>query len=162
MAISEPLYTHREYSNDVGSKADFCQRAGLAILPLLSMHQGLSFHISVGMGGLRAWTTLNKLSASGTTAEISHQALQSAIAVAALAGTLFKHPVGMLISTCHDLLIEIFHLIDHLNKGDDHKKILESFASLINNALYLALFFHGTLELTIASLALQMISTSIS
>ncbi len=156
-SISEPLYTHREYSNDVGSKADLCQRAGLAILPLLSMHQGLSFPISVGMGGLRAWTTLNELSASGTAAEISYQTLQSAIAVAALAGTLFKHPVGMLISTGHDLLIEIFHLLDHLNKGE-HKKVLESCGSLINNALYLALFFHGTLELSIASLALQIMS----
>ncbi|MGD0664697.1 MAG: hypothetical protein ABSA17_03075, partial [Rhabdochlamydiaceae bacterium] len=135
--INEPLYTHRGYSNDVGSKAHFCQRAGLAILPLLSNYQGLSFPISVGMGGLRAWTTLNEFSASGTTAEISYQALQSAIAVAALAGTLFKHPVGMLISTGHDLLIEIYHLIGHLNKGDS-LKILKSCASLINNALYLA------------------------
>ena len=160
LSISEPLCTNREFSNNVGSKPHFCQRAGLAILPILSMHQGLSFPISLGMGGLRTWTTLNELLAacqSGTSADISYQALQSAIAVAALAGTLFKHPVGMLISTGHDLLIEIQHLIGHLNKGD-RQKILESCASLINNALYLALFFHGTLELSIASLALQMMS----
>ena len=82
--------------------------------------------------------------------------LQTSIAVIALAGTIFAHPLGMLISTGHDLIIEIVHLIEHLKNGE-YQKAMEDCLGIINNALYLALFLHGGLEIGIASLAMQIL-----
>ena len=166
---SEPIYYHREYKNDIpdvkseesqeNSWVDQCKRVALVALPFFSLYKPLSFPLSLAMGGLRTFTCVSQLLASiksGNSEEIPYAMLQTAIAVIALAGTIFAHPLGMLISTAHDLIIETVHLIENLRKGE-YQKAMENCFCIINNALYLALFLHGGLELTIASLAIQIL-----
>jgi hypothetical protein len=162
--ISEPIYYHREYENDVADKANEpswmqqSQRVATMALPFISLYKPLSLPISLGMSALRVFSNANQLLASiqqGNSRDIPCQLLQTTIAVVALAGTIFAHPEGMLITTGHDIIIETISLVGYLQRGE-HKKALESCANIINNTLYLALFTHGGLELTIASLATQI------
>jgi hypothetical protein len=162
--ISEPVYYHREYKNDLGEKnqgpswRQQCQRVATVALPFFSLSKPLSLPISLGMGGLRTFSCASQLLSSiqqGNGKDIPYQLLQTTIAVVALGGTIFAHPAGMLITTGHDLIIETVGLLGHLKNGE-HQKCLESCANIINNALYLALFSHGGLELTIASFAMQV------
>lgn len=166
--ITEPPYYHREYKNDVpkecgnsldNSWVNTAQRVAFTALPFISLYKPLSFPLSLAMGGLRTFTCVSQLLQSiknGNTQEIPYAMLQTTIAVISLAGTIFAHPLGMLISTGHDLLIETVHLIENLRKGE-YQKAMENCFGIINNALYLALFLHGGLEIAIASLALQIL-----
>ncbi len=164
-AISEPIYYHREYDNDVGEKFEEnswgyqCQRIVVVALPFFSLYRPLSFPISLGMGALRIFSNAHQLFANiqqGNSSHIHYQCLQTTIAVVALAGTIFAHPAGMLITAGHDIIIEVISLVGCSQRGE-HRKALESCANIINQALYLALFTHGSLELAVASFAMQTI-----
>ena len=166
--ISDPFYYHREYSHDIPEpKKDSepktvlhdIQRVGMVALPFISLYKPLSFPLSLAMGGLRVITCLSQLLATmqhGEARGIAYQALQTAIAVIALTGTIFAHPLGMLITTTHDMLIELYHLLNNLREGKYEQAVLNC-ANIMNNSLYLGLFLHGGLELGIASLTVQML-----
>ena len=168
-SIEQPIYFHRDYQNDVKmpnsertdqSWLSLSQRVAFASLPFLSLYKPFSFPIALTMGSVRVLTSASELYAAtqrGDTQEISEQMLQTSIAVAALAGTILAHPLGMLVTTGQDIIVDCGHLIHALNEGD-YKVASEKTLSLVNNALYLGLFFTGALELSIASLSIQVIS----
>lgn len=167
--IKEPFYYHREYKNDIPQQPsdngientwlNTCKRVSIAALPFVSLYKPLSFPLSLGMGGMRAVTSFAQLMENiqiGKTQDIGFSLAQTGVAVVALAGTIFAHPLGMFICTVQDIAMETAQLIHHLHSGE-HKKAMESCLNLINNSLYLALFSHGGLELSIASLAMQIL-----
>lgn len=162
--LSTPSYYHREYKNDIGKKAEVnslahqCQRVALVALPFFSLYKPLSLPLSLAMGGLRTFTSVMQLLESikqgGNAQDIPYNLLQTTIAVVALAGTIFAHPLGMVISTIHDLTVEVTQLVYHLKKGE-YGKAMGSYLGIVNNALYLTLFLHGGLEIAVASLVIQ-------
>jgi hypothetical protein len=166
--FSEPIYYHREYKNDVpkttsekscqNSWITQCNRVALVALPFFSLYKPLSFPLSLAMGGMRTFTSMTQLMESikaGEAKGISYAMMQTTIAVIALAGTIFAHPLGMIITTTHDLVVEVAHLIQNL-RADEYKKAMENCLGIMNNALYLTLFLRGGLEIAIASLAMQI------
>lgn len=165
ISIQTPEYYQREFTNDIGSKTEEptltsqCKRVALVALPFLSLYAPLGFSISLGMGSFRVISNASSLYeayTSGSQSQVIDQFFQTTLSVASIAGTVFAHPLGMLISTAHDLAIESAALANHLQKGDV-KTSIESAANIVNNALYLAMFFGGGLELSIASLGLQIL-----
>lgn len=168
ITLQEPKYYHREYSNDIESPKNLswsdqtnCEKAQRLLhvaLPFTTLYKPFSFPISLGMGGLRTVSNIFQLvscikdgKTSNTTA---YHTLQTTIAEISVAGTVFAHPLGMFITTAQDLVIEVSQLTEHAKNGD-HKKALECCANILNNTLYLALFLHGGLEVSIASLGVQ-------
>ncbi len=168
IAVNKELgYFHREYKNDVGGKAtqyswiNQGQRLALVSLPFVSLYKPISSHLAIGMGSLRAVTNLGQLGyiiyqGKEKRKEIPLQLFHTTIAAISLAGTIFAHPIGMIITTVQDLVIEAVQLTKHLEKGD-YEKAIGSCISIINNSLYLALLYYGGIPLTIASLALQIL-----
>jgi hypothetical protein len=166
--FKEPSYFHREYYNDTRPKydktwLDQTKRIAITALPFaqaaLNSYKPASFALALGCGGMRVYTTSAQLLEAikrGNAEEKAYCLFQTTIAVISLAGTIFAHPAGMLISTGHDLIIELSQLIQHLKNGDK-KKAIESCLNIINSSLYFALFLHGGLEMTIASLAMQIL-----
>ncbi len=161
--FQEPIYYHREYTNDIKTNekepkgSQTCKRVALASLPFFSLYRPLSLPISLAMGTTRSLTEGSQLVTAihqGETRAIAFQLFQTSISIASLAGTIFAHPAGMLLSTGHDIFIETASLLNHLQKGN-YQKATECCAKIINNALYLAVATHGGLELAIASFALQ-------
>jgi hypothetical protein len=168
--LEEPLYYHREYSNDFpcadqessvdkDQEAPLYQRVTFAALPFIGLCKSLSMPLSLGMGSLRVisnLSTLYSLSQQGNTENLPYQLLQTAIAITALAGTILAHPIGMFITTGHDIIIEITNLAGCLQNGE-YFKAAESSANILNNVLYLSMCLTGGLELSIASLAMQIL-----
>lgn len=161
----EPVYYHREYAHDVGeqssknSRLDQSKRVAGVALTFLSLYKPFSFPISLGMGAVRSWTCIVQLCSSieqGNPRAASYQLLQTAIAIIALAGTIFAHPLGMLITTGHDVIFELSSLVCHLEVGE-YRQAAESCLSIVNNLLYLALMVNGGWELVIISLAAQIL-----
>ena len=169
--IDEPFYFHREYKNDIhqteqqgneeasASWLQLSQRIAFASLPFFSLYKPFSMPIALVMGSVRVYSSASELYSliqEGDTQKISKGVIQTAIAVTALAGTILAHPIGMLVTTGQDIVIDCGYVIHHLNEGD-YKKAAERTASLVNNALYLSLFVAGSLELSIASVTVQVL-----
>lgn len=165
---AEPFYYHREFINDIpeagnaaGEKTwlQEAQRMGFIALPFISLYKPLSFPLSLTLGGFRVLTCGSELLTSiqrEDAQQIAYQLVQTSIAVIAVAGTVFAHPVGMLITTTQDILVELNHLRKNLQEGDYEKAALNC-ANILNNALYIALLTQGGLELAVASLAIQVV-----
>ena len=163
----EPGYYHREYKHDVfdlkfqDSWAEPSKRIGFVALPFISLYKPLSFPLSLAMGGLRTVNSATHLLeeiAKGDPKDISLAVLQTGIAVIALASTFFAHPLGMFASTAQDLVMELNDLMQNLTSDNcDYEKAIGSCLNIIHHALYLSLFFRGGLELSIASLAMQIV-----
>lgn len=159
-------YFHRDYANDVNppkfetdnqSWVSLAQRTAFASLPFFSLYKPFSFPLALGMGAIRVFTSaleLRELIQKGNTQEISVGVLNTTIAVASLVSTTFFHPIGMVITTTQDIVIDCGHLV-HALRVQNYKAALERTASIVNNSLYLSLFIAGSLELTIASFAFQ-------
>ncbi len=136
----EIIYS-REQANDTPPQTNLAIRFSLATVPFLSLHSSLRFPVSIVMGTLRVCNSGNK------------DLFTTAIAVAALAGSLFRHRVGMVITTIQDIIIEI----NKIPNEQEPEEVLKSFAKIFNNLLYLALISRGGLELSIITFAMQAV-----
>ncbi len=164
-SIKDPNYFHREFKNDIGmtekehSWVAYGQRVALVALPFISQYRPLGFIITSTMGTARIWTCSSQLIESikqGKALEASQNTIQTTIAVLSLAGTIFAHPVGMILTTSQDLILEVANLNQYLREGE-YQKATESCLKIINNSLYLGTFLHGGVELAIVSLATQIL-----
>ncbi len=166
--LRKPEYNYHQQENDF-SKTDSEKRhpsnkairVVQAALPFVALCKPLGRPFALVMGGSRAITCLSKtytdiLERKGR-GEIAPDLLQSTIAVIALGGTLFAHPLGMLVTTCHDIGINIIALHQAWLENDSDKA-KEVGLQLLNNCFYIGLFFTGYTELLVASLAMQILS----
>lgn len=155
-------YSHREYSNDIklaedNSRYTFegqCKRLTTAALPFLSLYAPLSMAINIGSNSMRVWTNANKTYNCSGYIEISMQGIQTIIATSSLLGSVFFHPVGMIMTTGQDIAMEYASLYQYYRQGNT-QAIIASTAKIFNNTLYLAVLTKGGLELTLASLCIQ-------
>ncbi len=164
--IKSPYYVHREFANDLGRitqenehswMMNTSKRVALVALPFASLYKPYSFPLSVATGGLRIFHSLTELHArigQNNFKGISYEFLQTTLSIISVAGTIFAHPLGMLITTGHDLFAEAVHLIQCV-QSREYEKAMESSIKIVNHILYGSLFLYGGLELTIASLAIQ-------
>lgn len=151
--FESPSFYHRQYSNDIKTddNDNYWKRAAIVALPFFSLYKPLSFSLSLTLGGLRSVTSIAQLLQNPQCATL----LQTTIAIIALGGTLLAHPLGMLITTVHDCAMDCIHMLQYLYMGE-FLGALGSYAFLMNNTLYLALFLHGGLHLAVAALAMQL------
>lgn len=167
--ITEPTFYHREYSNDIGPELKNAkwidqttieqgQRITGIALPVLTIYKPLQLPASIALGALRVITSIYQLADSIKTDDnVTSQCFHTTLSVAALAATIFIHPVGMLITTAQDLLLDTSRLVELLKAGE-YTKALEISADILNNGLYLAFFLHGGLGLGVAALSMQILN----
>ena len=163
--IAIPAVYHREYENDFPTKeaADHpffsqCLRLSQIALPFISCYRPLGKPLSILLGASRTVSSLPQLIeafASQRTEEVGKALLKTAIVTTALACSIFAHPLGMVVTTAHDMIQNISEMLDAL-KAKNYKKAAEMGLHLLNNALYLGCFFAGSLELSIASIGCQI------
>lgn len=166
-----PDYYHRDYVNDIDpcsgarSRSDQTnlerlKRVTTVALPFITLYKPLSFPISLGLGAMRTVSCFSLLTSFASSEKDfltkSYLILQAVISMVSLEGTVFAHPIGMLLTTGQDLIIDVANLAQYAKKGD-YKLALESCMNILNNGLYLSLFFYGGLEISIASLGMQIL-----
>ena len=84
---------------------EMVKETAVASLPFLTLYKPLSFPISLGIGVLRVGVTSVQLADAireGDSAKILSASIATTIAVICVAGTIFAHPLGMLIATGYD------------------------------------------------------------
>jgi hypothetical protein len=155
----------RNFDNDLPSSAPArrtwagqAARVAKVALPYLSLYQPISKPLTLAMGAVRSLQSAHSLVTaiqSGERLAILRAVVELAVAVASVAGTVFAHPLGMLISTTHDLVLAIAGLVQAIRSGD-REAILQASLQVASSALYLALMGFGGMHLMIASTALQI------
>ncbi|HSX38927.1 MAG TPA: ankyrin repeat domain-containing protein [Chlamydiales bacterium] len=163
--ISNPAVYHREYENDLPKKDEIknkilsqCFRVTQVALPFISLYKPIGKPLSIVLGSTRVISSaaqmLNAISSKDPNA-IGKTVLEVAIASTALACSVFAHPLGMIVTTGHDMVVNVTQLIQAV-QDQDYKKASEIGLHLTNNALYLGCFFAGSLEWSIASIGMQI------
>ncbi|MBI2743139.1 MAG: hypothetical protein HYX48_04405 [Chlamydiales bacterium] len=170
-------FIHREFGNDVRNLPDASRevseltgveqtwidqgkRVAVAALPFLTLYKPLAVPVSLVFGGLRTVGSASQLLESYQQGDISKLApalAQTMVSTAAVAATLFGSPMGMLITTGQDLLIELGKVIELAEKGQ-YEQMTESFLIIANNSLYLTMMLSGGLEIAIAALTMQVLT----
>lgn len=164
-SIDTPVVYHREYEYDFPPKEEVtdsflseCLRVSQVALPFLSLYSSLGQPISVMLGFSRVTFSFFQMIDAlvcGDAKVIGRTVLEVAIATTALVCSILAHPLGMLVTTSHDMIRNILQLVQAL-QVKDYKKAAEIGIHLLNNALYLGCFFAGSIEMSIASIGSQI------
>ena len=137
------LYS-RNYSNDVRAQTNLVKRVALAALPFLSLHSSLRAPVSIIMGTFRVWNT-----ATGERKDL----FGLVVAVIAVSGSIFQLRVGMVVTTAHDVLIEI----DKIRQGQSKEENAKSHIKIFSDITYLTLTVRGGLKLSILAFLMQAV-----
>jgi hypothetical protein len=130
-----------------------------ASLPFLALYKPFSYPIALGTGALRVGVSSFQLINAireGNHQKIFSETVGTTVAVISLAGTFFAHPLGMLISTGYDLILEFQSLIQNLRESK-HEQALQNCLKILGHSLYFAALLVGGPEITICFFAVQII-----
>ncbi len=147
MSVQNNYFPSKQFDN-TDSYGDLALRLGKSALPFFKLYPPFSLPATLVNISLRTYTTLSDT-------KMDYYALHATLAVAALAATLLLHPVGMLITSGHDMLNDLMFLAAHLQAGE-YAEAFENMAHCLNSALFIGVLAGGPVQVLIASLALQM------
>ncbi|MBS0628925.1 MAG: hypothetical protein JSS30_01725 [Verrucomicrobia bacterium] len=157
--IYDPSYYHRQYENDLppneetASYTETAKRATHIALPFLSLYQPFGLVISLTMGSVRVVSTTSEV-ISGDLLKIA----QVALAMIALAGTLYHFTLGLYITTGADIITNLMQIVEALSQGE-HQRAAEELMQVVSSLLYLAIMMTGSMEVVAVSLLVQAIVT---
>lgn len=155
--MTEIPYIFRKFGYDFSFRSEEsrsqAKRVALAALPFLTLYKPLSYPISLGMGAVRLFTTGREFLENRSDVPAQFHALAAA---AGVAGTLFGHPLGMLIATAHDLTADLGRLFTR-SKDDTAQQKAGELLHVLNDLLYMALFSGGGTYSVAFSLSTQLL-----
>ncbi|NGX48063.1 MAG: hypothetical protein K1000chlam3_01450 [Chlamydiae bacterium] len=157
-----PAYFHREYENDLPkqeTKTDYTSQAlrvAKVGLPFVALYQPFGKALACGLGATRTISTLSECFAAEDFQQLSWAMFNTCLAAGSVAGTIFLHPLGMLITTLSDIGMNVYHVYGAISRGE----MLEAGKQTMrvaNNSFYLAMMVTGSIELQLASLVVQVL-----
>ncbi|MBX9745186.1 MAG: endonuclease/exonuclease/phosphatase family protein [Chlamydiales bacterium] len=153
-AIDHPLHLRSPayYAPDDGNSQDvrkhsLVTRAFYAVLPFIALHKPFGRIITLTMDSSRTVSSFSQLLEK----KDGKAALKTIIAIAALAGTVFMHPLGLCIATLYDLISNLPEAITQLQAGN-----LQGLILTFQHGLYLGTILIGSVEIIAISLLLSM------
>jgi len=162
-----PYIFYRDYANDFPKQAtvnrtilDQSLRVAQVALPFITLYKPLSQPLAVGLGATRAILSIAQMVDAMDAGDISRtakRAFEVAIASTALACSILVHPLGMLVTTAHDMILNITQLAKAISE-QNYKAAGEIGLHLTNSALYLGCICTGSLELSLSLIGMQAFS----
>lgn len=152
------LYTpdtvHRRTDFDLpevekGKEIPQWQEVSSLALPFICLYRPAGHSISIGMGGLRLFSTLQGALSSEKGRgwkKYSTDLVKVSLAISSLSATLFHFQIGSYVTSGADLLQGLERLIQHLNDGN-REKATQELLQILSTSLYLAFMTKGALEM---------------
>jgi hypothetical protein len=153
--LYDPSFYHRQYEKDLppdpesNSYAETAKRAAHIALPFLSLNQPIGRVISLTMGSVRVFTHTSEV-LRGDILKV----MQVALAILALAGTLYNFTLGLYITTAADIIANLAQIVEALSR-QEYKQVAEELLQLLSSGLYLTIMMTGSLEVVLASILIQ-------
>ena len=161
---TEGPLAYKYYGNFHGIRSDrqgWAKRTALVALPFLALCKPIGNVLTFGSGLVRTYTSFSSFreaSADSKRKEQTYHLIQTTMAAATVFGIVMSHPIGRLMTTAHDLIIELTNLRGHLTTHKESKEVIHSCLKIFNHVLYLALLTRGGVELAAASMILQVLT----
>lgn len=129
LGLKPPAY----YAPDdrISTKNSLAARCFYAALPFLALHKPFGRIITLSVDSLKTVSSFQQLADKKNSKEL----LKTAIAVSALGGTIFMHPVGLCISTLYDLGCDLTAIIAKFQTGPERRGFLRYAFSFSTSAL---------------------------
>ena len=149
-----------EKTKELSKECELFKRVAVASIPFLCLYKPIGRTLTIAFDSTRAVICFVDLAALLSEAEkdtkkIAFALFRITISAAAIAGTVFKHPLGIAITTIHDILVNVKEIQEAINEKDT-QKALENLFHLVNSSLYLTILLKGSSELIILSFLFQM------
>ncbi|MDR3623888.1 MAG: hypothetical protein P4L16_01970 [Chlamydiales bacterium] len=162
VCIKEPNYFYRDFEHDLPKKIDnsyvsYITRITQVALPFISLYGHAGKVLGVGSSALRAITATNDLYFNPSLKGLANLSFS----VVAIAGSVFLHPVGIVITSLHDLGLNFYGIYQAVQTRDI-LEITKQTTQVANNTLYLFTTVFASIELQIASLTVQVIVSGVS
>jgi hypothetical protein len=138
-ALQSPAYYAPDDSNISHSKKDYLiVRIFYAALPFIALHKPFGKIITFVMDSIRTVISFNQL----VEKKESKKLLETIVAISALAGTIFAHPLGLCISTLYNLGCDLTTVITICEKGETpedsaKRELLEETGFTTKNLIFL-------------------------
>lgn len=160
--VTLPSYFYREYENDFPKQDSKNEptsqtlRVVKVALPFVSLYRPVGRVLAGGLGSIRTITNFRQCLSAEDYQNLSWSILQTGLALVSVTGTIFLHPMGMLITTFGDIAENSHGIYCALTEGEISTATKQTMR-VANNSLYLALMLSGSVQLQLASLALQVL-----
>ncbi len=136
------------------------QRLAQTSLPFLSLYKPLSQPIAIASGSIRTLLSAGELVESirqGNAQAIPLNIANTCLSTLSVAGTVFAHPIGMLLSSGQDSVRELLALARHVQDGKN-TEAMESCGHLVNNILFTTMLLGGGSQLAAAYFGTQALT----
>jgi len=150
--LIEPSYYQSSlYEPELAIKKPLSTRVFFAALPFIALHKPFGRAVTFTADAIKIVSSFNEL----VNEKDAKRIVQAAVAVSALAGTFFMHPLGLCISTLHDLGFDLSEVMLQLQAGNTQEAIYSVFLA-VQHLLYLGTMVVGSLEIVALSMLFNM------
>lgn len=146
-----PYYAPDDTNINHAKKDSLPLRIFYVALPFIALHKPFGRVITLTMDSIKTVSCFTQLIDKRNCQEL----LKMAVATAALAGSLFLHPLGLCVSTLYDLGCDVTGVIVLLQAGNAHEAIFK-LLSMTEHLFYLWTMIAGSLEIIALSMLLNM------
>lgn len=129
------------------------------VVPFISLYEPIEQSLAFVTGTSRCITGFYEI--FYTEDSLFKPYVKIAISIASIAGTIFMHPKGMAITTCHDIYLNCDKLVTAWQTSEVDLGIKET-CSLVNNLLSLITMVTPSPQLKMASLTIKIMKAAIS
>jgi hypothetical protein len=170
MQLNIPNYSYRDHRNDLpktnieNNFYSVSKRIATTVLPFLGLYKPFGKIFTIGTSALRGAKNCQQLIFSLDSNDlhsVAKSVLDVSLTVASIAGTIFLQPLGMVITTSHDLLLNCIRVVEIINKRDK-SQLFEEILSVGSNSFYLLTMIYGSLQFQIATTVFQIFLNSYS
>jgi len=148
-----PAYYALDDTNIHHDKKDsLVSRIFYIALPFIALHKPFGRLITFVMDSIRSISSFGQLADKKKCKELA----KTAIAISALVGTYFMHPLGLCSSTLYDLGYDVTSVIASLQMGHTNEAIY-AMLSMGQHLCYLGTMLIGSLEVVAVSILLSMV-----
>jgi len=146
-----PYYPTNEKEYEGVKKESLSIRVFTVALTFLALHKPFGRVITLATESIRSYSTYNELM---NTKNI-YNVIRALIAVTALAGTYFMHPLGLCISSTYDMGIDFYSFLACVYQSE-YQQALSCLISSSHHLIYLGTMVVGSIEIIALSLLINM------
>lgn len=130
------------------------------VVPFISLYEPVEQTLALIIGSSRCITGIYEIFYDKKDLSFKPH-IKIALSIASIVGTIFRHPTGMAITTCHDIYLNVDRGIEAFTNRN-YDILIKQGGSLVNNIFSLITITLPSPQLKIASLAIKILIATFS
>ncbi len=156
-----PSYYHRQIDNDIENETNTLSRVSKIGFQFLFLYKPAASFCNLSLTTIRTASNFSKcikrIEDQNFDEGMFSDAYSASLSMISLAGTYFNSTIGIHLTTVSDISNNLFQIFQAIKK-QDFEKAFELLFQVINSLLYLGIALTGSLEITLISLLMQVLT----